>query len=236
LEAALQAVQEGCAGAHTLKVFDEDLDQLRALVCEMGGRVETAITQAVDALRNRDEAGAAEVAVHHRRIEALAAEVEREAVRIIAVRAPVADDLRDVLAALRISALAARMGDCARNVARRVPLLAGCAEVGHLRLISELEARVSEMVKAALDAFVARDAAAAARIVAMDAPVDALCEAVFHALVEHMTHHHASITAGTHLLFVAQKLERVGDHAAAMARIVHFAATGEDTPEPMAEA
>lgn len=231
----MQAVQEGCAGAHTVKAFDEDLDQLRALVCEMGGRVETAITQAVEALRNRDEAGAADVEVHHRRIAALAAEVEREAVRIIAVRAPVADDLRDVLAALRISALAARMGDCARNVARRVSLLAGCAEVGHLRLIPELEARVSEMVKAALDAFVARDAAAAARIVAMDGPVDALCEAVFHALVGHMTRHHSSITAGTHLLFVAQKLERVGDHAAAMARIVHFAATGEDAPEPAAE-
>lgn len=232
MEAGLERIREGAApGAHTVKVFDRDLDDLRAAMCEMGGRVEVAIGGAMAALRNRDVDGAAAIVGDGARITAMAEEIERRAVGIIATRAPVADDLRAVVAALRMAGLAERMGGCALNIARRVDALSGCAEVGHLRLIPELERRVLEMVKAALDAFAARDPVAAAQVIARDDEVDALYAAVFRALVEHMTRHHSSITSGTHLLFVAQKLERIGDHAAAMARIVRFAATGSYAEE-----
>ena len=105
---------------HTVKAFDEELDQLRATICEMGGLAEAAIRESMDALVRRDVEAAKAVVERDRRIDALEAEVERRAVQIIALRAPMADDLRDVVAALKIAGVVERIGDYAKNIAKRV--------------------------------------------------------------------------------------------------------------------
>ncbi|MGE0179161.1 MAG: phosphate signaling complex protein PhoU [Sphingomonas sp.] len=217
---------------HTLKAFDDDLDRLRALVCELGGRVEAAIADAVQALVRIDPGRAEAVLANHSRVAALVSRIEREAVQMIALRAPLADDLREVLSAFKIVSLIARMGDCAANVARRALLFGGSRPIAEIRTIATLGEGVTAMIKAALDSYSVRDPVAAARVVDMDDQIDALHAGLFRALVDLMTRNPDTITAATHLLIVSQKLERAADHAAAIAAIVHYAATGDAPPSP----
>lgn len=221
------------ASPHTLKAFDDDLNQLRALICELGGYVEQGIANAVAAIVQSDTDRAASVLANHARIAALVSCIEREAMQLVALRAPLADDLREVLSAFKIVNLIARMGDCAANIARRALLLAAARPIAEIRTIATLGGAVVAMAKAALDAHAVRDPKAAARVVAMDDEVDALHAGLFRALVDHMTRHPDTITAGSHLIVVAQKLERAADHAVSIASSVHYAATGAP-PSPLA--
>lgn len=214
------------AAPHTLSVFDDELEQLRALVCEMGGRVEEAIGEAVTALVHCDGPRARTVLDSDGRIDALAARIEKEAVHLIALRSPLADDLRDVLAAFKIAGIIARMGDCAANIALRAEATGDCRDVPHLRSIQGMSDAVLAMVKSALDAFANRDPAAADRVDSMDDSVDRHHAAIFSALVDHMADDTSSIPIVAHLLLVSQKLERIGDHAVAIADMVRFAAIG----------
>lgn len=216
------------AAPHTLTVFDDELEQLRALVCEMGGRVEAAVGEAVGALVGLDEARALAVVADDARIDALAARIELEAVQLIALRAPLADDLREVLAAFKIAGLIARMGDCASNIGHRAASAGDCRGTGPLKSLVNMKDAALAMVKGALDAFTARDPAAAARIAAMDDVVDGFHACICRALVEMMAEDPRHIAVATQLLFVSQKLERVGDHAVGIAEMVCFAAGTEE--------
>jgi phosphate transport system protein len=219
------------AAPHTLSVFDDDLDRLRASVCEMGGRVEAAVADAVTALVQGDPERARRVIEDDRKVDALAAQIERTAVNLIALRSPLADDLRDVLAAFKIAGLVARIGDCAKNIAHRTKDIGDARGLPQLASLGTMEHEVSAMLKAALDAFARRDGEAAAKVAAMDDTVDTWRAAITRSLIEHMTRDSRSIQAATHLLFAAQKLERVGDHAVGIAEMVGFAAgQGEDLP------
>jgi phosphate transport system protein len=208
---------------HTLSVFDEELDRLRASVCEMGGRVETAVADAVGALVQGDPERGLRVVAGDQRVDALAAGIERTAIHLIALRSPLADDLREVLAAFKIAGLVARMGDCAKNIAHRVDLVGDCRGLAQLNSLAAMGEAVAAMVKAALDAFARRDAAAAAEVAAMDDAVDRYRACISRALIDHMAEDSRAITAATHLLFSAQKLERIGDHAVGIAEMVGFA-------------
>ena len=216
------------AAPHTLTAFDEDLEQLRALVSELGGRAEAALFDAMAALVQFDEGRAREVAAADARIDTLAAEVDRRAVQLIALRSPLADDLREVLAALKIAGLIARMGDCAKNIARRTELLGAFPRFGQLTSIAGMAQAVLAMVKASLDAFSARDPRAAAAIERMDDTVDAYHACIFRSLIEEMASDPRRITAASHLLMVSQKLERTADHAVAIACHVHFLVVGSE--------
>lgn len=211
---------------HTLKVFDEDLERLRALVSELGGQVEAAVFDAVAALIQGDGGRARAVTGAVRKIDALAADVDRKAVELIALRSPLADDLREVLTALKIATLAARVGGCASNIARRTALLGTRRRLAQLTSIAGMAQPVLAMVKAALDAFAARDPDAAARLAEMDDTVDAYHACIFRSLIQEMTRDPRQITAASHLLIVSQKLERTADHAVSIAGQVHFAVTG----------
>jgi len=215
---------------HTLTAFDDDLDQLRAMVCEMGGRVEAAVADAVAALALADADRAHRVVTGDARVDGLAADIERHAIHLIALRSPLADDLREVLSAFKIANLIARMGDCAKNIAHRAIILGAARPLDQVRAIAGMREAVSPMVKGALDAFSTRDAALAARVLEMDDIVDTYHSGIFRALVDHMAAYPDSITAASHLMFVSQKLERIGDHAAAIASMVHFALTGRTAP------
>ena len=211
---------------HTIKAFDRDLDQLRASIAEMGGLAEAAITGAMRALVDRDLAAAQTVIDNDKRLDALEAEVERLAVQVIALRAPMANDLREVVAALKIAGVVERMGDYAKNIAKRVHAIEGSTELEPLSLLPEMARITGEMVHMVLDAFVQRDAEKARLVCERDRAVDDFYNSIFRTLLTFMMEKPQSITAATHLLFVAKNLERIGDHATNVAEMVYFAATG----------
>ena len=216
---------------HTLKAFDDDLNRLRASVAEMGGLAEAAIAAAMRALVERDGASARAVVEADKRIDALEAEIEKLAVQIIALRAPMADDLREVVAALKIGGVVERMGDYAKNIAKRVAAIEENPNLKPLSLLPEMARIVAEMVRTALDAFVARDPAKAVQVCERDKAVDDFYNSLFRILLTFMMENPNNITPATHLLFVAKNLERIGDHATNVAEMVYFAATGNHLAE-----
>ena len=212
---------------HTVKAFDDEIGALRGLIAEMGGLAEVAIAQSVEALVRRDNDLAAQVVANDARLDALEVEVDRLAVRIIALRAPMADDLRDVISALKISGIIERIGDYAKNIAKRVGGVEGRAKIEPLTLIPTMAEIAQSMVKDVLDAYAARDAKLAVEVVDRDEKVDEFYNSIFRNLVAHMMENPATISSAAQLLFVARNLERIGDHATNVAELVYYAATGE---------
>lgn len=217
---------------HTIKAFDEEIDLLRGLIAEMGGRVEAALESAMLALQRQDRALAAQVIADDKRVDAIEAEVEKLVVQIIALRAPMANDLRDVIAALKIVSVLERVGDYAKNIAKRVPSIASArGPLEPISLLQSMGAIAGEMVNDALNAFAARDDDLALAVVERDTAVDDLYDSVFRTLVTYMMENPKTISECAHLLFVAKNIERIGDHATNVAEMVHFAATGGTLPD-----
>ena len=216
---------------HTLKAFDQDIDRLRALISQMGGLAEHAIGEAMRCLIQRDSEGALKVVENDRKLDALEVETERRAVQLIALRAPMAGDLRDVVAALKISSVVERIGDYAKNIAKRVPSLENANKIEPMSLLPEMARIATGMVHDVLDAFIQRDADAAIEVCRRDDAVDDFYDSIFRTLLTHMMENPQSISHATHLLFVAKHLERIGDHATNIAEMVYFAATGQHMAE-----
>ena len=211
---------------HTVKAFDTDIGKLRGLISQMGGLAEDAIAQAMQALQRSDPALARQVLAGDKAIDAIEAQVERLAVQTIALRAPMADDLREVVAALKIAAVVERIGDYAKNIAKRVPMIESDQRIEPVSTIPAMARMAAEMVRQALDAFAARDPHAAVRVVESDAALDDFYDSIFRTLVTHMVENPKTISQVAHLLFVTKNLERIGDHATNVAEMVYFAATG----------
>jgi phosphate transport system protein len=216
---------------HTLKAFDEDLDRLRAQIAQMGGLAEHAISEAMRCLIQRDVDGAMSGVQGDGKLDELEVETERRVVHLIALRAPMAGDLREAVAALKISGVVERIGDYAKNIARRVPLLEDSSQLEPLSLLPEMARIATQMVHDVLDAFVRRDADAAVRVVERDQAVDDFYDSIFRTLLTFMMEKPQTIGQSAHLLFVAKNLERVGDHATNIAEMVYYAATGEHVAE-----
>jgi phosphate transport system protein len=221
---------------HTVKAFDDDIAQLRASIAQMGGLAEQAIADAILALQRNDAELAKRVRDADRTIDAIEAEAERLAVRIIALRAPMANDLREVVAALKIAAVLERVGDYAKNIAKRVPLIVSETRIEPIAILPAMARMASEMVRAALDAFAARDAEAAIRVCESDQALDNYYDSIFRTLITHMVENPETISQVAHLMFVAKNLERIGDHATNVAEMVYFAATGTKLTERGAHA
>jgi phosphate transport system protein len=215
------------ATGHTLKAFDEDLDRLRALISEMGGLAEHAIRESMRCLVERDLEGAKRVIKDDKKLDDLEVEAERRAVQLIALRAPMAGDLRDIVAALKISSVVERIGDYAKNIAKRVPLLENHGTAEPISLMPEMARIATEMVHNVLTAFVERDSDAAVRVCERDRAVDDFYNSIFRALLTTMMENPQNIGPSTHLIFIAKNIERVGDHATNIAEMVYYAATGE---------
>ena len=217
--------------AHTVKSFDEDIAQLRAVITRMGGLCESQISDAVDALVNRNVEAAAVIVENDKRLDALEAEAEALAVRIIALRAPLANDLREVVAALKIANVLERIGDYAKNIAKRASVVAQAQPIAPAVIIPEMARAVVGIIRDTLDAFVDRDAAKASAILQRDQQVDEFYNSLFRSLLTFMMENPHYITPSTHLLFVAKNLERIGDHATSVAEMVYFTATGQRPAE-----
>ena len=224
------------AREHTLKAFDQDLDRLRALISEMGGLAEHSIGEAMRCLVQRDLEGAKRIVEEDKKLDALEIETERRVVQLIALRAPMAGDLRDVVAALKISGVVERIGDYAKNIARRVPQLENAGKIEPLSLLPEMARIATQMVHDVLDAFVNRDAEAAVRVAERDEAVDDFYDSIFRTLLTFMMQNPNNIGQAAHLLFVAKNLERVGDHATNIAEMVYYAATAQHLPERLEKA
>ncbi|WP_411338555.1 phosphate signaling complex protein PhoU [Sphingopyxis sp. J-6] len=229
---------------HTVKAFDEDLNRLRGLISEMGGRAEQALLQAMNALNNGDLDLAAQVVRDDKKIDALEAEVEQLTVQTIALRAPMADDLREMIAALKIVSVVERIGDYAKNIAKRVALMDPTRQIEAIPVLMSMSSAVAELVHDALDSFAARDPELAVRVTVRDKNVDDFYNSIFRTLVTFMMENPKHITESAHLLFVAKNLERMGDHATNIAEMVYYVVTGErmeerergETPEGAASA
>ena len=216
---------------HTVKAFDEDLNRLRGLISEMGGRAEQALLQAMTALNMGDLDLAAQVVQGDKKIDALETEVEQLTVQTIALRAPMADDLREMIAALKIVSVVERIGDYAKNIAKRVALMDQTRSIEAIPLLMSMSSLVVELVHDALDSFAARDAELAVRVTIRDKTVDDFYNSIFRALVTFMMENPKHITESAHLLFIAKNLERMGDHATNIAEMVYYVVTGERMEE-----
>ncbi|MCM0033216.1 phosphate signaling complex protein PhoU [Sandarakinorhabdus limnophila] len=217
--------------AHTVKSFDEDIAQLRAVITRMGGLCESQIAESVDALMNRNAEAAQTIIENDKRLDALEAEAEALAVRIIALRAPLADDLREIVAALKIAGVLERIGDYAKNIAKRSAVVAQSQPVGPAVIIPEMARVVVEIIRDTLDAFVDRDPVKAVALLQRDQQVDEYYNSLFRALLTFMMENPHYITPSTHLLFVAKNLERIGDHATSVAEMVYYSVTGQRPAE-----
>jgi phosphate transport system protein len=211
---------------HTVKAFDEDITRLRGLIAEMGGLAEVAISDAMQALVKGDLELAKTVIEGDKRIDALEAEVDAMAVRTLALRAPMADDLREIIAVLKIAGVVERIGDYAKNIANRVDRVEMRSRFEPLTLLPAMADLAAEMVHDVLTAFAARDPFLAREVIERDNKVDAFYDSIFRNLVSYMVENPATISSAAQLLFVARNLERIGDHATNVAEMVHFAAVG----------
>ena len=217
--------------AHTVKSFDEDIAQLRAVITRMGGLCESQIAESVDALMSRNAEAAQIIIENDKRLDALEAEAEALSVRIIALRAPLAVDLREIVSALKIAGVLERIGDYAKNIAKRSAVIAQSQPVGPAVIIPEMARLVVEIIRDTLDAFVDRDPVKALALLQRDQQVDEYYNSLFRALLTFMMENPHYITPSTHLLFVAKNLERIGDHATSVAEMVYYSVTGQRPAE-----
>lgn len=212
---------------HIVRGFDRDLEAVQAMIMKMGGLVETALADAAKALETQDEALAEQVRRGDRAIDALEEAVNAECARLIALRAPIATDLRTVLTVMKIASSLERCGDYAKNLAKRALVLGTMAPIpGAAGAIRRMARQVSVQLKDALDAFVSRDVGLAAEVRLRDQEVDQMYNALFREFLTHMMEDTRNISACMHLHFIAKNIERVGDHATTIAEQVIYLATG----------
>jgi phosphate transport system protein len=211
---------------HTVKAFDSEIGEIRGLIAQMGGLAEVAIASAIDALIRQDEEKAKAVIAADAQIDTLEAEIDQLTIKFIALRAPMADDLRDVIAALKISGMIERIGDYAKNIAKRVSQVQKRSQMEPLTLIPAMADIAQSMVRDVLNAYAARDPELSIEVINRDIKLDHFYNSIFRNLVAHMMENPSTISSAAHLLFVARNLERIGDHATNVAELVYYAATG----------
>ena len=214
---------------HTVKAYGDELSQITAEVARMGGLAEAQVADAVDSVARRDIALARAVVERDLKLDALHRDIEKKAIRLIALRQPVASDLRRTLGAMKIATDLERTGDLAKNIAKRALILAEGEPMQPLtRSIERMGRLVSTRLRDVLDAYTASELDRAVAVWQTDDEVDEHYNALFRELLTYMMGDPRTITACTHLLFMAKNLERIGDHATNIAEIIHYEITGED--------
>ncbi len=220
---------------HITSVYDRDLESIQAMIMKMGGLVEAAILDAAKSLAERDEELAASVRANDDQIDALEIRVNEEAARLIALRAPIASDMRTVLTVIKISANLERCGDYAKNLAKRTSVLVQMQPIdGAAKSIRRMAREVERMLSDALDAYIQRDAALAQDVRDRDQDIDQMYNALFREFLTHMMEDPRNITPCMHLHFIAKNIERMGDHVTSIAEQVIYLVQGAapDTERP----
>ena len=214
---------------HTVKAYGDELNQLTAEVARMGGLAEAQVADAVDSVARRDIALARAVVDRDAKLDAMHRDIERKAIRLIALRQPVASDLRRTLASMKLAMDLERTGDLAKNIAKRGLILAEGEPMQPLtRSIERMGKLVSMRLRDVLDAYAAAEIDRAIAVWNTDDEVDEHYNALFRELLTYMMGDPRTISAGTHLLFMAKNLERIGDHATNIAETIYYEITGQE--------
>jgi phosphate transport system protein len=215
------------AEAHTVRSYDQQISALTRKIIEMGGAVEQQLGLAIDAVVNRDAEIARRVFDHEEQIDRLEEEIDQQAIRLFALRQPMAVDLRLIAMAMKISNDLERIGDYAVNMARRAERLALVQPIKPLVTIPRMAQLCQTMVKDILDAYVERDVQKASAVWHRDDEVDEMYNSLFRELLTYMLEDPRNITAAIDLLFIAKNLERIGDHATNIGEKIHYMIHGE---------
>ena len=215
------------APEHIVRSFDQELEKLRRLIVQMGGLAESQIEAGIQCVARRDANLAAAVVRDDERLDHYEQEIVAGAIRLLALRQPLATDLREVVSALKIAADLERMGDYAANLAKRAIALSQTPPVRPMSGIPRMGRLVLEVLALVLDAYTARDVGKALEAWSRDEEIDDLYTSMFRETLTYMMEDPRNITPCTHLLFVAKNLERIGDHATNVAETIHFMVHGE---------
>ncbi|MCE4226262.1 phosphate signaling complex protein PhoU [Methylobacterium sp. C25] len=219
-------------GDHIVSSYDQDLEGLRRTISEMGGIAEKMMAEATDALVRRDATLARAVIAADKRLDVLQRQIEESAILIIARRQPIAVDLRETVSAIRVSNDLERIGDHAKNIAKRVVAISEETQPQKIVLgVQHMSDLVQEQLKDVLDAYASRNLDAAHDVWERDGAVDALYNSLFRELLTYMMEDPRNISFCTHLLFCAKNVERIGDHTTNVAETIHYLVTGQALDE-----
>ena len=216
---------------HIVTAYSQELQRLRDLMIEMGGLVERQVALATQAILDNDSSVALQAVELDPQVDALEREAEQFVIRMLALRQPMASDLREIVAALKITAAMERIGDYAKNVAKRSIVLGQFALPFSLSGLAAMSRLVQENLRLVIDSVAESDAEKALRAWQSDQAIDDLYNSIFRELITYMMEDARSITPCTHLLFITKNLERIGDHVTNIAETVHYAVTGEALTE-----
>jgi phosphate transport system protein len=214
-------------GPHIVSAFDDDLLAIHAKIAEMGGLAEELLSLTLDAVENRDSDTAEQVILRDKRLDRLEFEVEELCVRVIALRQPMAQDLRFLVAALKMSTVLERIGDLAKNIAKRSKALSSAQRVNLSSSIVRMGQQTLRQLTEVLDAYTSRDTALAVAVWRRDIEIDEFYNSLFRELVTYMMEEPRIIGLGSQLLFIAKNLERIGDHTTHIAELVYYIVEGE---------
>lgn len=214
---------------HTLKFFGDELTQLKAEVTRMGGMVEAQVEDAVECVARRDVDLAQAIVGRDVKIDEMQRDIERKAIRMIALRQPVAQDLRRTVAAMKMAWNLERTGDQAKSIAKRSLILATSEPLTPLtRAVERMGKLVASRLKESLDAYTSADLERGFAVWNADEEVDEHYDSLFRELLTYMMGDPRTINSCAHLLFVGKNLERIGDHATNIAEILQYEVTGEE--------
>jgi phosphate transport system protein len=216
---------------HIVKSFEQELKHLLLLIAEMGGLVESQVALACSAVIDKDAEAAGRAVETDPKVDALEHEVEQFVIRLLALRQPVAQDLRLIVAALKITSALERVGDYATNVAKRSLVLNQFPLPYALAGLAHMSRLVQESLKTIIDAVGESDTDKALHVWRSDQAIDEIYNGLFRELITYMMEDPRNITPCTHLLFIAKNLERIGDHITNIAELVYYAVNGESLPE-----
>jgi phosphate transport system protein len=211
---------------HIIKSYDDELQRLNQAITQMGGLAESQLAAAIEAVVQRDSELAAQVVETDVDVDRLERDVDGHAVRMLALRQPMARDLREILAALKIASDLERICDYAANVAKRGIALNVLPPVKPVHALPRMAKLAQSLIKDVLDAYVARDAEKAMEVWTRDEELDEMYSGLFRELLTYMMEDPRNITPSTHLLFMAKNIERIGDHATNIAENVWFLVHG----------
>jgi phosphate transport system protein len=211
---------------HTVKAFTEQLESLATAVAQMGGLAEAQLADAIDAIGKRDTALAEGAVGGDKRIDELQQEIEDRALKLLALRQPMAVDLRETLAAIKTASELERIGDLAKNIAKRAIVLNREPPIRLTVSLARMGRAALSQLKLVLDAYADRDAESAEAVWRQDGEIDEIYNSLFRELLTYMMEDPRTIGLCTHLLFVAKNIERTGDHATNIAEVVYHMVTG----------
>jgi phosphate transport system protein len=212
---------------HTVRSFSQDLEELSGDIARMGGLAEDMLSDAIQAISTRDLALADTVVARDPQVDNLQIEAEKKILRLLALRQPLARDLRQTISALKIAAELERIADLAKNIAKRAKVLDSVEPAAALKGVARMGRLVTAQLKRVLDAYSALETDAANKVWTRDEEVDEHYQSLFREVVTYMIEDPRTISACAHLLFVAKNLERIGDHCTNIAEEIHFLVTGE---------